>query len=132
MGIFRLQHTTIPMPPGGNDEARRFYGGVLGLPEKPVPSSLDGTRIVWFSVSEDGDELHVLAQEDVDPGISGQHLCLVVDDLAEVRAALADDGIEIGEEPHIHNRPRFSFRDPFGNKVEITEIHGDYRDSEEG
>jgi catechol 2,3-dioxygenase-like lactoylglutathione lyase family enzyme len=132
MGIFRLQHTTIPMPPGGNEEARRFYGEVLGLPEKPVPSSLDATRIVWFSVSEDGDELHVLAQEGVDPGISGQHLCLVVDDLDAIRNALVADGIEIGEEPPIHNRPRFSFRDPFGNKVEITEIYGDYLDNGKG
>lgn len=132
MGIFRLQHTTIPMPPGGNDEARRFYGSVLGLPEKPVPSSLDATRIVWFSVSEDGDELHVLADDDADPAISGQHLCLVVDDLGGIRNALVSDGIEIGEEPAIHNRPRFSFRDPFGNKVEITEIHGDYRENGKG
>lgn len=132
MGIFRLQHTTIPMPPGGNDEARRFYGGVLGLPEKPVPSSLDSSHIVWFSVSDDGDELHVLAQEGVDPSISGQHLCLVVDDLEGIRTALQQDDVEIGEEPHIHNRPRFSFRDPFGNKVEITEIHGDYRENGKG
>lgn len=132
MGIFRLQHTTIPMPPGGNEEARRFYGSVLGLPEKPVPSSLDASRIVWFSVSEDGDELHLLTQEDVDPGVSGQHLCLVVDNLDEIRAELEGDGVEIGEEPTIHNRPRFSFRDPFGNKVEITEIHGDYRENGKG
>lgn len=132
MGIFRLQHTTIPMPPGGNDEARRFYGGVLGLPEKPVPSSLDSSRIVWFSVSDDGDELHVLTDEGADPAASGQHLCLVVDDLDAIRKALAEDDVEIGEEPHIHNRPRFSFRDPFGNKVEITEIHGDYRENGKG
>lgn len=132
MGIFRLQHTTIPMPPGGNDEARRFYGGVLGLPEKPVPGSLDASRIVWFSVSDDGDELHVLADADADPAISGQHLCLVVDELEAIRQALVDDGIEIGQEPEIRNRPRFSFRDPFGNKVEITEIHGDYRENGKG
>ena len=130
MGIFRLQHATIPMPVGANDEARRFYGGVLGLPEKPVPSSLDGDRIVWFSASEDGDELHVLAHDDFSPNLNGQHLCLVVSDLGEIRRALVADGIEIGEEPPIHNRPRFSFRDPFGNKVEITEIHGDYLDKE--
>jgi catechol 2,3-dioxygenase-like lactoylglutathione lyase family enzyme len=132
MGIVRLQHTTIPMTPGGNEEARRFYGGVLRLPEKPVPSSLDAGRIVWFSVSNDGDELHVLADDGAEPGKSGQHLCLVVDDLDDVRQALIADGVSIGEEPVIHNRPRFSFRDPFGNKVEITEIHGDYRDADQG
>jgi len=132
MGIVRLQHTTIPMPRGANEEARRFYGVVLGLPEKPVPSSLDPSRIVWFSVGDDGDELHVLAEDGFEPSTNGQHLCLVVDDLESVRHALVRDGIEIGEEPVIHNRPRFSFRDPFGNKVEITEIHGDYRDAEKG
>jgi len=130
MGIFRLQHTTIPMPAGANDEARRFYGGVLGLAEKPVPPGLDRQRIVWFSVSDDGDELHVLAHDDFEPNLNGQHFCLVVTDLDEIREALVRDGIEIGEEPPIHNRPRFSFRDPFGNKVEITEIHGDYMDME--
>jgi catechol 2,3-dioxygenase-like lactoylglutathione lyase family enzyme len=130
MGIFRLQHTTIPMPAGANDEARRFYGGVLGLDEKPVPPALNADRIVWFSVSEDGDELHVLAHDDFEPNLNGQHLCLVVDDLEEIRQALVGDGIEIGSEPDIHNRPRFSFRDPFGNKVEITEIHGDYMELE--
>lgn len=131
MGIFRLQHTTIPMPEGANDEARRFYGGVLGLPEKPVPPALSAERIVWFSVSDDGDELHVLAEEGFEPSRSGQHLCLVVSDLEATRQALVDDGVEIGEEPPIHNRPRFSFRDPFNNKVEITEIHGDYMELEQ-
>lgn len=113
------------MPEDGNDEARRFYGGVLGMTEKPVPSSLDASRIVWFSVSDDGDELHLLAHDDFEPSQNGQHFCFVVRDLETVRNALIADGIEIGEEPHIHNRPRFSFRDPFNNKVEITEIHGD-------
>jgi catechol 2,3-dioxygenase-like lactoylglutathione lyase family enzyme len=132
MGIFRLQHTTIPMPPGANDEARRFYGSVLGLPEKPVPASLSAERIVWFAVSDDGDELHVLAEDGFEPNTNGQHLCLVVDDLESIRQALIADNVEIGEEPEIHNRPRFSFRDPFGNKIEITEIHGDYRDQGKG
>lgn len=132
MGIFRLQHTTIPMPAGANEEARRFYGGVLGLPEKPVPPSLNSRRIVWFSVSDDGDELHVLAEDGFERSKNGQHLCLVVNDLDAVRNALIQDGIQIGEEPPIHNRPRFSFRDPFGNKVEITEIHGDYLEMEKG
>jgi catechol 2,3-dioxygenase-like lactoylglutathione lyase family enzyme len=132
MSIFRLQHTTIPMPVGANDEARRFYGGVLGLPEKPVPPSLREDRIVWFAVSDDGDELHVLAEDGFQPSSNGQHLCLVVHDLESVRQALIDDNIEIGHEPDIHNRPRFSFRDPFGNKVEITEIHGDYMDASKG
>lgn len=132
MGIVRLQHTTIPMPLGANEEARRFYGGLLGLPEKPVPSSLPADRIVWFAVGDDGDELHILAEEEFEPSTNGQHLCFVVDDLEAVRQSLVSDDVQIGAEPEIRNRPRFSFRDPFGNKVEITEIHGDYRDEGKG
>lgn len=131
MNIHRLQHTSIPMPPGGNDEARRFYGGILGLKEIPPPSTLRRDRLVWFSVSDDGDELHLLSEDTFHPSENGQHLCFVVNDLAPIRKALEDAGCEIGEEPPIAFRPRFSFRDPFGNKIELTEIHGNYLDAEQ-
>lgn len=130
MKIERLQHTSIPMPPGGNDEARRFYGGVMGLPEIPSPSTLRQQRLVWFSLGVDGDELHLLTEDAFEPGANGQHLCMVVDDVDAYRVHLELHGVEIGEEPPIHHRPRFSFRDPFGNKIEITTITGDYLEAE--
>lgn len=130
MGIHRLQHTSITMPAGGNDEARRFYTGVLGLKEIPSPSSMSEERLVWFSVSSDGDELHLLVDDDFEHITNGQHLCLVVDNLEEMRATLEAEGVKIKEEPLITFRPRFSFRDPFGNKIELTEIHGNYLDAE--
>lgn len=130
MTITRLHHTSIPMPPDGQDEARRFYTGIMGLTEIPTPSSLDASRVVWFAVGDDGDELHLYVEDEYRPGKSGQHLCLVVDDLDAMRLALEADGIDIGTEPEIAFRPRFSFRDPFGNKIEITEIHGNYLDAE--
>lgn len=130
MKIKRLQHTSIPMPPGGNDEARRFYTEVLGLREVPSPSTLHQHRLVWFSLGDDGDELHLLTEEGFAPGTNGQHLCMVTDDVDAFRAHLASQGVDIGEEPPIHHRPRFSFRDPFGNKIEITSITGDYLEAE--
>lgn len=130
MSVYRLQHTSITMPPGGNDTARSFYTGVLGLREIPTPVTMRQDRLVWFSVSDDGDELHVLVEDDFEPNMNGQHLCLVVDDLAGMRSRLEKAGVEIGHEPDIAFRPRFSFRDPFGNKIEITEINGDYLDAQ--
>jgi catechol 2,3-dioxygenase-like lactoylglutathione lyase family enzyme len=118
------------MPPGGNDEARRFYTEVLGLREIPCPSTMRQDRLVWFSVSDDGDELHLLVDDDFQPITNGQHLCMVVDDLAAIRKTLEDAGVETGEEPPIAFRPRFSFRDPFGNKIELTEIRGNYLDAQ--
>ena len=37
----RLQHVSVAIAPDGADEARAFYGGLLGLREKPVPPKLD-------------------------------------------------------------------------------------------
>lgn len=127
----RLHHTSIPMPSGGNDEARRFYGGVLGLHEVTPPSTLGSDRLVWFLIGDQGDELHLYVEQDFVPSSNGQHVCFVADDLAGVRSALEAEGIQIGVEPDILYRPRFSFRDPFGNKVEVTEIHGDYKLTEQ-
>lgn len=124
--IVRLQHASIPMPPGGNDRARQFYGAVLGLEEKAVPDSLDGNRIIWFELGPDGDELHVFT-EDGQGSSPGQHICIQVEDIHAWRELLTSRGVEIGETERIVNRPRFFIRDPFGNRLEITQVLGDYQ-----
>ena len=40
-GRMRLQHVSIAIDADGADAAREFYGGLLGLEEKPVPPKLD-------------------------------------------------------------------------------------------
>ena len=39
----RIQHVSIPRPPGAGsrEQARAFFGGLLGLAEKPVPSTIE-------------------------------------------------------------------------------------------
>ena len=44
--VKRLQHTSIPMPPGGDDDARAFYGEVLGMREVPKPEGLAAMTVV--------------------------------------------------------------------------------------
>jgi len=130
-GLKRLQHVSVPMPLGGNDEARRFYGEMLGLQEVTPPATLDGSRLVWFRLNDDDDELHVFVQDGFSASPPGQHLCLEVSDLERVREHLSSRGVPIGSEPDIHNRPRFTIRDPFANKIEITQILGPYNDVEQ-
>jgi hypothetical protein len=55
-----------------------------------------------------------------------QHFCVQVEDGAAFRIKLAEGGFPITETDPITNRPRFFTNDPFGNRVEITEINGDY------
>ena len=122
----RVQHVSVPMPPGGNDEARKFYADTLGFTEIAPPSILGPERFVWFAVGEDGNELHAYTMDPFIQSQPSQHFCVQVEDGAAFRARLAAGGYPVNEEPPINNRPRFSTNDPFGNKVEITEIIGEY------
>jgi catechol 2,3-dioxygenase-like lactoylglutathione lyase family enzyme len=114
-----LQHVSVPMPADGQERARAFYGGLLGLEERDVPPKLDASELVWFRAGGDC-ELHVFASDE-SPS-KRQHLCLRVDaGLDELRRRLEDAGVEVADTTEIVGRPRFMCRDPFGNRVELTQ-----------
>jgi catechol 2,3-dioxygenase-like lactoylglutathione lyase family enzyme len=48
MPIVGLDHVQLAMPAAGEDLARRFYVGVLGLEEIPKPEPLAGRGGAWF------------------------------------------------------------------------------------
>lgn len=125
MKLRSLQHVSSPFAAGRQDEIRAFYGGVLGMHEVPVPRTLDGTRLVWYSAG-DGLELHFFSGDQA-PG-SDRHFCLDVENLDEVRRRLREAGHEPYDNTPIPGRPRFFCRDPLSNLIEFTSIQGDYRD----
>lgn len=125
--VQRLQHVSVPMPPDGHAEARRFYGHILGMEEVPPPTDLRTLSLVWFRAGGDGHEVHCFADERRGPNSPAQHMCLQVDDIASLRTHLAEHGVPIEETLEIYNRPRLFLRDPFGNLIELTQILGDYR-----
>jgi len=49
MSGIELDHVQIAAPPGCEDAARSFYGGLLGMTELPKPSALTGRGGVWFA-----------------------------------------------------------------------------------
>ena len=122
----RIQHVSIPRPPGEDSAAQAvaFYGGLLGLRPKPVPATIMYLDLVWFDVGGDT-ELHVFSEEALGDR-SGRHFCLEVEDVAAVRAKLTAAGYQPWDPDAINNRPRFFCRDPFGNIVEFTTILGSY------
>jgi catechol 2,3-dioxygenase-like lactoylglutathione lyase family enzyme len=114
-----LQHVSVPMPRGGHDRARAFYAGLLGLEERDVPPKLDAAELIWFRVGGDL-ELHLYSSDE--PAPRSQHFCLRVDSgLAALRQQLEDAGVEVEDVTEIVGRPRFMCRDPFGNRIELTE-----------
>ena len=83
-GRVRLQHVSVAIDADGADAGREFYGGLLGLAEKPVPPKLDPEQLVWFSLGGDL-ELHLMQTGDAPP--PGAHFCIAVDTgLDELRA----------------------------------------------
>lgn len=123
---FMLQHVSIPRPPGeaSADLARQFYSGLIGLTEKPVPSSITHLDLVWFIIGEET-ELHVFAEE-VEANASGRHFCLSIDDVDTLQKALSQGGYETWFPEKIPGRPRFFCRDPFRNIIEFTQITDNY------
>ena len=116
----KLQHVSIAIPPGSRDDARAFYGELLGLEERDVPPKLDPEALIWFRVGGDL-ELHLFDSNE--PAPVSQHFCLRIDSgLEELRRRLEDAGIETHDTDEIVGRPRFFCRDPFGNLVELTRI----------
>jgi catechol 2,3-dioxygenase-like lactoylglutathione lyase family enzyme len=124
--VKRLQHTSVPMPPGGDEEARAFYSGVLGMREIPKPEGLAAMTVVWFAANDDGDEVHVFKDERHGSNSAAQHLCLEVDDIEGYKTRLSDHGYDPQIPESIHNRPRLFVRDPFRNLIELVEIRGQY------
>lgn len=122
----RLQHVSIPRPPGTDAAARAFYGDLLGLVELETPHSLASLALIWFQLAGDV-ELHLFVEAPMGQDHSGRHFCLAVDDLDALRAKLEQAGIAVAGDVAIPGRPRFFIRDPFGNLIEVTEIEGDYR-----
>ena len=117
MAIVRLHHVQITIPPGAEDEARRFYCGVLRLPEIPKPAALIGRGGLWVTVGDQ--QLHIGTEDGVDRHATKAHLACEVTDLASWRRVLEAAGIVIHDAVAIPGYDRFEARDPFGNRMEF-------------
>ena len=128
MTVRRIQHVSVPMPPGAEAQARQFYGGALGLEEVTPPVDLDRLQLVWFRIGGEGegDELHCFTEPGMHPNTDAQHLCFEVEDLEATRKRLSEHGVDIEPTIEIRNRPRFFVHDPFGNRIELVQILGRY------
>jgi catechol 2,3-dioxygenase-like lactoylglutathione lyase family enzyme len=117
--VIRIHHAQITIPRGSEDEARRFYCGVLGLREVEKPASLAGRGGFWIAVGSQ--QVHVGAEDGVDRSQTKAHIAYLVEDLSWWRQTLSENGVKILDGVPIPGFERFEFRDPFGNRVEFLE-----------
>ncbi len=113
----RLDHVQLCIPFGAEQQAREFYGEVLGLEEIAKPEPLRARGGLWFSIADI--QLH-LGAEDAQSK-SKRHPAFEVADADAVRAYLNERGILTRDEIPLAGVKRFSFFDPFDNRIELLE-----------
>ena len=118
-GLLALHHVQLAMPEGGEDAARAFYGGLLGLPEVPKPPHLAARGGVWFE-REGALRLHLGVERPFAPALKA-HPAFLVAGLARLRRRLVDAGSAVVEDEPLPGFARCYVADPFGNRVELLE-----------
>ena len=108
-----LDHVQVAIPPGGEDAARRFYAGLLGLREMQKPEPMRATGGVWF---EPG--VHLGVEAEFMPARKA-HPGLRMADLDAVAERLAAAGADVQWDERWPGVRRFYTHDPFGNRLEL-------------
>jgi catechol 2,3-dioxygenase-like lactoylglutathione lyase family enzyme len=118
MTITRIEHVQLAMPAGGEDRARAFYNGILGIPEIQKPPNLAMRGGCWF---EQGDlKMHLGVEVEFRPAHKA-HPALLVTDLAALAAKLKSAGYLLRDDEPLEGYHRIYVEDPFGNRIELME-----------
>jgi catechol 2,3-dioxygenase-like lactoylglutathione lyase family enzyme len=116
--VTAIDHVQLAMPPGREEDARRFYGDPLGLPERPKPPGLAARGGVWFESPTV--KIHLGVEADFRPARKA-HPALLVRDLRALVAVLKAAGHAVTEDGPVDGRDRVYVDDPFGNRIELIE-----------
>jgi catechol 2,3-dioxygenase-like lactoylglutathione lyase family enzyme len=117
INIKRLDHVQLCVPPGAESRAREFYGTLLGLREIEKPAPLRASGGLWFEVADI--QLHIGVERDQSK--SKRHPAFEVEEIKTVRSYLEANGVRTKDELSLAGIERFSFFDPFDNRIELLE-----------
>jgi catechol 2,3-dioxygenase-like lactoylglutathione lyase family enzyme len=118
MPVQRLDHVQLAMPPGGEDRAREFYQGVLGIPEVPKPADMARRGGCWFERGEL--KVHLGVEQEFRPARKA-HPAFIVSDLLALVTQLRAAGSPLTEDRSMAEYHRLFVEDPFGNRIELIE-----------
>lgn len=110
-----IDHVQLAIPRGGEDVARKFFTGQLGIPEVPKPPALAARGGCWFEMG--AVRIHVGVEDDFRPARKA-HPALRVAGLA---ALVERAGLDIVWSHEIPGVGRGFVADPFGNRIELIE-----------
>ena len=125
----RLDHVQVAAPPGCEEAARAFYGGLLGLSEVAKPEPMRASGGAWFALG--AQQLHVGVEQDFTPAAKA-HPALAVGEaeLDALAARLNTAGSPVDWDDRYPGVRRFYTADPWGNRVELLAGAGPAEDAE--
>jgi catechol 2,3-dioxygenase-like lactoylglutathione lyase family enzyme len=118
MHIRAIEHVQLAMPAGQEETARRFYTGLLEIPEVPKPPELAKRGGVWFESGQV--KVHLGVEADFRPARKA-HAGLLIRNLAELLQKLRAAGVEVTEAEPLPGYNHVYVADPFGNRIELME-----------
>lgn len=80
-----IDHVQLAAPAGCEEQARAFFGTLLGMTEVPKPPNLAARGGVWFQCGSQ--QLHIGVQADFSPAKKA-HPAFAVENLSALRAHL--------------------------------------------
>ena len=113
--LIAIDHVQLAMPAGGEDLARSFYVGVLGLAEVPKPPVLAARGGCWFEAG--AVRVHLGVEAPFQPARKA-HPAFLVRQLEDLVAA---HGLSVRWSDEIPGTVRCHLDDPFGNRIELIE-----------
>lgn len=118
MGVLGLDHVQLAAPAGCENDARRFFGELLGLVEVEKPEVLRARGGIWFSLG--GQQLHIGVQEGFVPARKA-HPAILVEAAAldEIAGRLDAAGAAVLWDEDLNGARRFYTEDPWGNRIEL-------------
>ena len=120
--IVGLDHVQVAAPPRCEEDARAFYGELLGLEEIPKPRLLALRGGVWFRVGMH--KLHVGVTDGFVPARKAHPALRVrsVEALEALAARLEELDVDVtwADPAEIPGASRFFVDDPWGNRLELV------------
>ncbi len=118
MKIYAIEHVQMAMPPNEEEQARAFYGKVLGIPEIPKPAHLALRGGAWFE--QGALKIHLGVEKDFRPA-SKAHPALLVEGLDDLIKRCEQAGHAVISDEPLEGYHRVYISDPFGNRIELME-----------
>jgi catechol 2,3-dioxygenase-like lactoylglutathione lyase family enzyme len=113
-----IDHVQLAAPRRCEEQARWFFGELLGLPEVEKPTALRERGGVWFQVG--AQQLHVGVAESFTPaGKAHPALRVQAEALDSLAGRLEAAGVKVSWDAAIESVRRFFVADPWGNRIEL-------------